>query len=204
MTRGATSGGSEGSRAESVRNTNQASGAPTEKKPYSQLLLSVVPEIILLGAAIYLFIVSENFRYVPQPGQPSPSFWPQLLCVGIGVGAIVRIVQKLWVTRRPVDYVASAEGESDLQRSRLALGAALVVGYLVSMLFIGYILATALFLIAFIYLGGQRKWYVVPLGILSSVFFTYIFLKVVYIALPSGVGIFDQFSVFMYKLLGIY
>lgn len=87
---------------------------------------------------------------------------------------------------------------------RVALGIALVVGYIVSMLFLGYILATALFLIAFIYLGGQRKWYVIPLGLVSSVVFAYVFLKVVYIALPSGIGVFDQLSVFLYQLLGIY
>jgi putative tricarboxylic transport membrane protein len=87
---------------------------------------------------------------------------------------------------------------------RVALGVVLVVGYVVGMLFLGYILATALFLIAFIYLGGQRKWYVVPLGIASSLLFAYVFLKVVYIALPSGVGIFDQLTVLLYELLGVY
>lgn len=88
---------------------------------------------------------------------------------------------------------------------RAALGIALIVGYLVGILFLGYILATALFLITFIYLGGQRKWYVViPLGLVTSVVFAYVFLKVVYVALPSGVGVFDQLSVILYQLLGIY
>jgi putative tricarboxylic transport membrane protein len=79
-----------------------------------------------------------------------------------------------------------------------------VVGYVVGMLFLGYILATALFLIAFIYLGGQRKWYVVPLALGQFAPFAYVFLKVVYIALPSGVGIFDQLTVLLYELLGVY
>jgi hypothetical protein len=125
------------------------------------------------------------------------------LCVGIGIGALVRLGQKLLSRERRV--VGNAASEADeVRMPRVALGIALVVGYVVGMLFLGYILATALFLIAFIYLGGQRKWYVVPLGIASSLLFAYVFLKVVYIALPSGVGIFDQLTVLLYELLGVY
>lgn len=168
------------------------------------LLSSMVPEILLLVAAVYLFVAAGNFRQVGNPDQISPGFWPQVLCVGIAIGVLVRIGQKLWARGRPVVGGAVAEAEEDMRMSRVALGIALVVGYIIGMLFLGYILATALFLIAFIYLGGQRKWYVIPLGLASSVVFAYVFLKVVYIALPSGVGVFDQLNVVLYQLLGIY
>ena len=167
------------------------------------LLLSILPEVLVLAAAAYLFVVALGFRQVGPADQIGPGFWPQMLCVGIAIGALVRLGQKLRSReRRFVDDVASEKDE--LRMPRVALGIALVVGYVVGMLFLGYILATTLFLIAFIYLGGQRKWYVVPLGIASSLLFAYVFLKVVYIALPSGVGIFDQLTVLLYELLGVY
>src|SRR4028119_1263580 len=175
-----------------------------ERRPVLRsLLLSILPEVVLLAAAVYLFVVALGFKQVGPADQIGPGFWPQVLCVGIGIGALVRLGQKLRSQEsRVVGDAASEAGE--LRMPRVALGVALVVGYVVGMLFLGYILATALFLIAFIYLGGQRKWYVVPLGIASSLVFVYIFLKVVYIALPSGVGVFDQLSVILYQLLGIY
>jgi putative tricarboxylic transport membrane protein len=175
-----------------------------ERRPVSRsLLLSVLPEVVLLAATMYLFVVALGFKQVGPSDQIGPGFWPQMLCVGIGIGALVRLGQKLRSPEsRVVGDAASEAGE--LRMPRVALGVALVVGYVVGMLFLGYILATALFLIAFIYLGGQRKWYVVPLGIASSLLFAYVFLKVVYIALPSGVGIFDQLTVLLYELLGVY
>lgn len=168
------------------------------------LWLGMIPEGLLLVAAVYLFVAASNFRQVGNPDQIGPGFWPQVLCVGIAIGVLVRIGQKFRARGRPLVVSAVAETDEDVRMPRVALGVTLVVGYIVGMLFLGYILATALFLIAFIYLGGQRKWYVAPLGIASSLVFAYIFLKVVYIALPSGVGVFDQLSVILYQLLGIY
>jgi putative tricarboxylic transport membrane protein len=175
-----------------------------ERRPASRsLLLSVLPEVVLLATAVYLFVVALGFRQVGPSDQIGPGFWPQVLCVGIGIGALIRLVQKLRSRERRA--VGDAASETDeVRMPRVALGIALVIGYVVGMLFLGYILATALFLIAFIYLGGQRKWYVVPLGIASSLLFAYVFLKVVYIALPSGVGVFDQLTVLLYELLGVY
>ena len=168
------------------------------------LLLSMIPEVLLLVAAVYLFVAASNFRQVGNLNQIGPGFWPQVLCIGIAIGVLVRIGQKFRARGRPLVVSAVSETDEDVRMPRVALGVALVVGYIVGMLFLGYILATALFLIAFIYLGGQRKWYVLPLSVVSSLVFAYIFLKVVYIALPSGVGIFDQLSVILYQLLGIY
>src|SRR4028118_330018 len=175
-----------------------------ERRPVSRsLLLSVLPEVVLLAAAVYLFVVALGFKQVGPSDQIGPGFWPQVLCVGIGLGALVRLGQKLRSRERWVVGEAATDAD-ELRMPRVALGIALVVGYVVGMLFLGYILATALFLITFIYLGGQRKWYVVPLGIASSLLFAYVLLKVVYIALPSGVGIFDQLTVLLYELLGVY
>lgn len=175
-----------------------------KRRPISRsLLLSILPEVVLLAAAVYLFVVALGFKQVGPPGQIGPGFWPQVLCVGIGIGALVRLGQKLRSRDQRVAGDAASETD-EVKMPRVALGIALVVGYVVGMLFLGYILATALFLIVFIYLGGQRKWYVVPLGIASSLLFAYVFLKVVYIALPSGVGIFDQLTVLLYELLGVY
>ena len=181
----------------------QEAGKKERRTVPRSLLLSILPEVMLLAAAAYLFVAALGFKQVGPADQIGPGFWPQVLCVGIGIGALVRLGQKLRSRERRVVGDAASEAD-ELRMPRVALGIALVVGYVVGMLFLGYILATALFLIAFIYLGGQRKWYVVPLGIASSLLFAYVFLKVVYIALPSGVGIFDQLTVLLYELLGVY
>lgn len=79
----------------------------------------------------------------------------------------------------------------------------LVAGYMLGTALIGYIPATAAFVAGFCYLGGARGWHLVPLGAGSSLLLAYLFLKVVYLSLPSGVGVFDGLSVLLYRLLGI-
>jgi putative tricarboxylic transport membrane protein len=191
--------------AEETSETRVDKNSSKGRSATSRLLwLSMIPEGLLLVAAVYLFVAAGNFRQVGNPDQIGPGFWPQVLCVGIAIAVMVRVGQKFRARGRPLVVSTVAETDEDVRMPRVALGGALVAGYIIGMLFLGYILATALFLTVFIYLGGQRKWYVLPLGIASSLVFAYIFLKVVYIALPSGVGVFDQLSVILYQLLGIY
>jgi hypothetical protein len=59
------------------------------------LLLNILPEVVLLAAAVYLFVVALGFKQVGPSDQIGPGFWPQVLCVGIGIGALVRLGQKL-------------------------------------------------------------------------------------------------------------
>ena len=62
---------------------------------------------------------------------------------------------------------------------------------------------TAVFLTVFIWIGGQRKWYVPLVGIGGALVATVVFVGVVYVALPTGVGVFDAVTVAIYGLLGI-
>ena len=166
-------------------------------------LLGALPELVLAAVGAGLFVLARNFQYEPQPDHLGPGFWPQLLCAGTFVCALVRVVQKLRARVEPVSGAAKAE-EDHLRWRRLALALALVVGYVFGTIFLGYILATTLFFAAFVWLGGQRRWYVVPLGLAVSLMFAFVFLKVVYVSLPSGVGVFDQISVLLYRLIGVY
>jgi putative tricarboxylic transport membrane protein len=170
--------------------------------PSRPALLGVVPELVLAAVAAYLFVLARNFEYEPEAGQLGPGFWPQLLCAGIFVCALVRVAQKL--RAEPVTGAAKADEENHFRWQRLAVALALVVGYVFGTVFLGYILATTLFFIAFVWLGGQRRWYVAPLGLAVSLVFAFVFLKVVYVSLPSGIGVFDQLSVLLYRLIGVY
>lgn len=201
-------GGAEVPQENTGRGDGQTEAAKTGKHNPSlaKVLASMVPELVLIVVAVVLFAIASDFRSSPRPGQLGPDFWPQMLCVGIGIVALVRLVRKFLWRKRAAGPVAAVEGEdANLKLQTVALATALVVAYVLGIIFLGYLLSTALFLIAFVYLGRQRKWrIVVPLGMLSSVVFVYIFTKLAYLSLPTGVGVFDQFSVAVYRLLGLY
>ncbi len=211
MTRGAAPDRSEGSRTTKIGGGLNEIGGKQEEERRS-LLSSVATELVLLVIAVAFFVVAFSFEYVEQPGRLGPAFWPQVICVGIGVCSLASIAQKVRARGRPaarrapieIEGMDGVEEEHPVIWSRLVTVISLVLAYPVGAIFLGYPIATALLLIAFMYLGGQRRWYVIPLGVFGSLLFTYVFGKVVYVAVPTGVGVFDQLTVILYQLLGVY
>ena len=165
-------------------------------------------EIVLLAIAVYLFVLAGSFESSSEPGQLGPGFWPRMAAVGLAVALIARMVQTVRARNRPIVKVRSEfdefEGEqAELDWARLAVGIGLAIGYVLATMFIGYLIATAIFLSAFIWIGGQRAWYVPLIALGGALVLAYVFIGVVFVSLPTGVGIFDTVTVGIYELIGI-
>jgi putative tricarboxylic transport membrane protein len=174
----------------------------------ASLARELLPDIGILLAAAYLFYVAGQFEYQERPGQLGPDFWPRMAAVGLAVAVLVRIVQTVRDRNRPIvrvkgEFDEYEQSEAEVHWPSFALALGLVVGYVASTMFLGYMISTALFLGLFIWLGGERKWYVTLVAAVGGLAFSYVFVGVVYVSLPTGVGIFDTITVEVYKLLGI-
>jgi putative tricarboxylic transport membrane protein len=166
------------------------------------------PEVGILLAAAYLYYVAGNFEYQARPGQLGPQFWPQMAAVGLGLAVLVRIVQTIRDRNRPIvrvkgEFDEYEQSDAELHWPSFALAVGLIVGYVTSTMFLGYMISTMLFLGLFIWLGGQRNWYVTVVAVVGALAFSFIFVGVVYVSLPTGVGIFDTITVGVYRLIGI-
>ena len=114
----------------------------------------------------------------------------------------------LWGLVRYISVRKSPEGQ-DLTAhddvSKLLLGAFAVVLYGVAMVYIGFPLATFLFLVAWFLLGGiGRALAAVTYSFLGTLATLYLFLKVAYLPLPRGSGFMDTMTVHLYQFLRIY
>ena len=172
------------------------------------LARELIPEIAILLAAIYLFYIAGNFEYEKREGQLGPQFWPRMAAVGLAVAVLARIVQTIRDRNRPIvrvegEFDEYEESDAEIHWGSFALAIGLFVGYVIATMFLGYMFATALFLGLFIWLGGERKWYVTLIAAGGGLALSYVFVGVVYVSLPTGVGIFDTITVEIYKLLGI-
>jgi putative tricarboxylic transport membrane protein len=189
-----------------------ASGAAVEihepERAPGALLRELVPEIVFLGGAVYLFVLAGDFTHRQQPGQLGPGFWPRLAAVGLAVALLVRIVQTIREHRRPLVRVVSEFDDIGAESATLhwrsaALAMGLAFGYVLATMFLGYMFATMVFLGAFIWFGGQRTWYAPLVAVVGGLILTYVFVGVVYVSVPTGVGAFDSVTVAIYQLLGI-
>ena len=114
----------------------------------------------------------------------------------------------LWGLARRIS-AEDAEQNPDLVAGRdnpkLMFGAVAVVLYGVAMIYIGFALATFLFLVAWFLLGGMgRMLPAMTYSFLGTLATLYLFLKVAYLPLPRGVGFMDTLTVQLYHLLRIY
>ena len=82
---------------------------------------------------------------------------------------------------------------------------ALILSYAAVTPLLGFPLATLLFFLAFTRLAGMRRpSHLLLISGLGTVVLLYLFVKVVFLPLPKGAGVMEDFTIFLYRLLGIF
>ena len=168
--------------------------------------------IIILGVAIYFWIVAENFQYERVPGRIGPDAWPKIVLV-------LMIATCLWQIARVVIFGAQpvpadeADEEAPIVPPdagnfvHLAwIGIAITAAYAYLMPLVGFFASTVLFIAVIAAVAGRfRK--PVPLIVTSFVapiVLMFVFMRIVYIALPLGRGAFKELSLVLLKVLGVH
>lgn len=151
--------------------------------------------------AIGLLLASRGLDTVSAPGQLGPSFWPRLVLAGLVIACLAKAVE---AARRASDR----DGENaapPAARARLAVAIALVVLYVALAPWLGFPLTTALFIAAFLVLGGAGRPLMLAANALAgTVLLLYLFVKLVYLPLPKGGGPFEALTLAVYRTLGIF
>lgn len=163
------------------------------------------PYLVAMLAAAGLYWLTFQITVTAPPGTLGPAFWPR---VAIALMAIVSVVEVLRIVfgATSVRELAAEEDDDDAPRQlwRLAGGILLVCVYAAAITTVGYILASLLLLIAFMYLGGYRNHLVIwTASLLGMAAIAFVFLKVVYVSLPRGVAPFDGLTQSILGLIGI-
>lgn len=183
--------------------------------PVSEKLVRIAPYAIIVGVSAYLYDLAVKFDYQRVPGRIGPDAWPRMilvLLIAICGYQVVRLV----VRRTPVEVEGVLQGlEEDADPSLQApveehaglvwIGIACTFAYLFSFEIVGFFIASFLYLIALMYVGGYRRLFpALAISLATSVSFVFVFMKIVYVSLPLGKGPFLAVSVGVMKLLGIH
>lgn len=84
------------------------------------------------------------------------------------------------------------------------VGIGLTAAYVFSFPWIGYPLATCLYVAVFVYLGNYRRPLIAAcVGMVASLGFMFLFMRVVYVSLPIGVEPFARISTLLMHVMGI-
>jgi len=106
-----------------------------------------------------------------------------------------------------VGGATAADVEAPATQNLTVLAAAIVVivGQVILAEFVGFPAATFAFLVVFVYLAGWRRPLpLIGLAAMSTIGIVYVFVRIVYMPLPKGAGVFEDVTVALYRLLRIY
>ena len=125
----------------------------------------------------------------------------QLVLVGLGLACAAKVVENF----RRITPSDRAVGLAGVRRGTLAVAISMIVLYVALAPWLGFALVTAGFIAAFMVLAGARSPATVGLGaVAGTVGLLYFFVKLVYLPLPKGDGVFETVTLALYRGLRIF
>ena len=155
----------------------------------------------VLGSGLLFASTWPLDAMVPR-GQLGPGFWPRLDLSGLAVACLLKLREE---RRAGKGGTESSEVLPRVSASRLALGMACILAYVIAAPLVGFPLATAAFIVAFMVVaGGRGVPGIVATAVLGTVILLYTFIKLVYLPFPKGAGPFERVTLALYRALGIF
>lgn len=137
-------------------------------------------------------------------GVAGPGTWPKLMLYGAAACALAVFVRNLLALRYAALVGAAPRGPG-YNEGKLLAGMALLVAYGLGIAMVGIAWATLAFLAAWLVLSGLRRPLAVTLvSVLGTAGILYLFVKLCLMPLERGKGVFEQATIALYRVLGIY
>jgi putative tricarboxylic transport membrane protein len=165
-------------------------------------------EIVFSGAcvAFFGFMLFESLDLLGKgrAGEMGSGLWPFLalsVATVLSVLMLIASIKKRKAAAREGVQEPSGEdmAEKKLQRITVSLSIVCFLAYILVIPFIGFILATLLYVLAFaVALGERRRWVLAFSPFLVTAVIVGVFAKFITIPFPKGIGFFAEFSRLFY------
>lgn len=162
---------------------------------------------VLVGS-VYLWVVADRFPTFAKYKNIDSDFWPKIILVSMCILSVPILYQNVAALRRKIVRkrdVPSGDGpdgtssSSAVNWTKMTLMAALCVFYYLGLSFLGFVLSTIVFMwLAMAVIGGAKKITAIVFPIGFTAFLAIVFVKLLELSLPRGVGIFHELSLLLY------
>lgn len=161
---------------------------------------NIIAGIFILFLSIFFTYITFTFSHTNAYGYENfaNTFWPRII---LGLLIFMSLIK---VFTGFTDYLKEPEQEKSDKPEKYYLFVilTLIIAYILVINFIGFIISTLLFLLASFYLLGMRKKLILMLVPLSiTIFVTILFVGLLYIPFPKGVGFFETITLKLYELV---
>jgi putative tricarboxylic transport membrane protein len=171
----------------------------------------IVPYLIILGISVWLFYIADHIAYTAIPDQMGPDRWPKIITALLGAVCLFEVSRRLIAS--PPTETESVEDKLDDELIHpkqthipMVFGTiAATIVYLLALDRCGFASSTVVYSACLMWLGGFRRPLIVALCACAlTVFFTFIFMKLIFVALPLGHGPFEKISLAVMSLVGVH
>jgi len=159
-----------------------------------------------LCVAFFSFMLFQGVGLLEtrRSGEVGSGFWPVMsltFCLGLSIAWLVMtFVESRKAGERPAAPTPEEAAAVWIRRRTVGLSILCLFLYIVVMPWIGFVLATFLFVFAFaVSLGERRKLVLVVSPFLVTAMVVAVFAKFITIPFPRGVGVFAAFSRLFYQ-----
>jgi putative tricarboxylic transport membrane protein len=171
----------------------------------------VVPYVLVFCVAAFLLYRAEHFEFTASIDQVGPDSWPKLILYMIMATSAFEGVRRLLTARSarsgpaivPVTESPFERERADMRVVLTCVAASLV--YLALFEIVGFFVDTLFFVMALIWIGRFRHfWTALAISTVTTLLFMLVFMRVIFVALPIGVGPFEWLSTSLMRLLGVH
>ena len=189
----------------------------SETKPRADALMSAAqwaanigPYLVMIGIGVVLFYFASHIAYQQVPGQMGPERWPKIV-IGLFIAVCAyEAIRRIVVATRGLSAKQGDESDDGFSQQMeahpilVAWAGGATVAYLLLLDYLGFFTATVVYCASIMWLGGVRRPVFVPvMSVIMGFAFAFIFLNLIYVALPLGQGPFTQVSLVVMKLVGV-
>jgi hypothetical protein len=175
--------------------------SPLSPGPRFSLLKIMGPLLVSIAALVGLLFTYQTDPG-SAPGQLGPFFWPKAILILLLVSCGIKSLEVLFSLPQAIGAGAGAPVRPEIHYSRLVMLVLLVLGVVLATEILGFPLANFFFLILFMYAAGiRKKFHIFSLSLLGTLALLFLFVKIVYLPLPKGYWIFEEFTISLYQIL---
>ena len=156
---------------------------------------------------VYLWLVADKFPTFAKYRNVDSAFWPKIILVCMGILSVVILYENivaLRIQRRKKKQAAASAGEGDAAATavdwkKMVFMGLLCVAYYWGLSLMGFVLSTIVFMwLAMAIIGGAKKITAIVFPIVFTGLLVAVFVKVLELSLPRGIGIFHELSLLLY------
>jgi putative tricarboxylic transport membrane protein len=178
----------------------------TAKGRYARLIFPVI--VLALCAFLWTHIALKSGVLDAVPSAVGPGGWPRAMLIGLALFATLSLLNELidWrqVLRRGGDPEIEARENNGSELLAL-VGIGVILAYGFSIPYLGFPIATVLFIVIWCLLGRIRSLMTIGLvSVLGTIVMLYMFVALAKMPLNRGVEPFNSWTISIYRLLKIY